>query len=336
MGQRETALDEADRLYLEEVRRLGRRELGSGSARSWLDEVIDKIVSSGLRDRRMPAWRAALRGLPTLSASAVDLRDAVRLSTAPAQQRAGAAALRASLAALQPWRKGPFELFGLELDAEWRADLKWQRVSPHLSPLAGRSVLDVGCGNGYYAWRMLGAGARWVLGLDPGLLPLMQFRAVHRYVPDACAGVLPLASAALDRNLAAFDTVFSMGVLYHRREPLAHLLELRRALRPGGELVLETLIVRGSEALIPADRYARMPNVTIVPSIALVEGWLTQSGFADVRCVDVCRTTPAEQRSTAWMRFESLQECLDPTDASRTVEHYPAPTRAIFIAAVKC
>ncbi|MEX2480175.1 MAG: tRNA 5-methoxyuridine(34)/uridine 5-oxyacetic acid(34) synthase CmoB [Gammaproteobacteria bacterium] len=333
MDQRETALDGADLHYLDAVRGLGRRELGSGAARAWLDEVLDRVVADGLRDRRMPAWRAALRGLPALSVSAIDMRDAVRLSAAPAQERAGAAALRASLADLQPWRKGPFDLFGLELDAEWRADLKWQRVLPHLSSLVGRSVLDVGCGNGYYAWRMLGAGARWVLGLDPGLLQLMQFRAVHRYVRGARAGVLPLGSAALDRDLAAFDTVFSMGVLYHRREPLAHLLELRRALRPGGELVLETLIVRGSEALIPVDRYARMPNVTIVPSIALVEQWLTQSGFADVRCVDVCRTTAAEQRSTAWMRFESLQDCLDPTDASRTVEQYPAPTRAVFIAA---
>ncbi|HBP78145.1 MAG TPA: tRNA 5-methoxyuridine(34)/uridine 5-oxyacetic acid(34) synthase CmoB, partial [Halomonas sp.] len=68
---------------------------------------------------------------------------------------------------LAPWRKGPFNLGGIEIDTEWRSDWKWQRVAPHLAPLKYRKVLDVGGGSGYHAWRMAGAGAAFVLVIDP-------------------------------------------------------------------------------------------------------------------------------------------------------------------------
>ncbi|MCK5863518.1 MAG: DUF1698 domain-containing protein, partial [Marinobacter adhaerens] len=48
--------------------------------------------------------------------------------------------------------------------------------------------------------------------------------------------------------------------------------------------------------------------------------------------VDVTPTTTDEQRSTDWMRFNSLQDFLDPNDPSKTVEGYPGPLRATVIA----
>ncbi|MEQ8661591.1 MAG: tRNA 5-methoxyuridine(34)/uridine 5-oxyacetic acid(34) synthase CmoB [Gammaproteobacteria bacterium] len=302
---------------------------------AWLDDALAAVPPAWHRDRRRAAWEGALAALPPLVVTATDFRSAtVSLRGAAPATGAARAALHAALAALHPWRKGPFDLFGVAVDAEWRSDLKWTRLAAHVSPLAGRRVLDVGCGNGYYAWRMLGAGAHCVVGLDPGLLPIMQFRAVHHYQPHAPIVLLPLASAALDRPLGCFDSVFSMGVLYHRRDPLAHLRELRRALGADGELVLETLVIDRVEAvaLNPGGRYARMPNVWQVPSPALVEAWLRAAGFTDVRIVDVTATTPAEQRSTPWMRFESFAECLAPGDPTRTVEGHPAPLRALFLA----
>ena len=65
---------------------------------------------------------------------------------------------------------------------------------------------------------------------------------------------------------------------------------------------------------------------------ALVIDWLAGAGFTDGRVVDITRTTLDEQRSTEWMRFESLREALDPRDPLRTVEGHPAPVRAIVIA----
>ncbi len=305
---------------------LGEEAFGAWAERWW---PIAAAAFSG--HGRAEHWEAALAGLPPAPAATLEAGDVVTLR---ANYRPSAAELHGALMALAPWRKGPFDFFGVLVDAEWRSDLKWRRVLPHLAPLAGRRVLDVGCGNGYYAWRMLGAGAACVLGLDPGLLAVAQFRAAHRYLPHLPAAVLPLASAALDGELGLFDTVFSMGVLYHRRDPVQHLRELGRTLAPGGELVLETLVidVAADVALVPEDRYARMRNVWSVPSPTRVERWLQEAGLRGARCVDLARTTPAEQRTTGWMPFQSLADFLDPSDPARTVEGYPAPLRGLFLA----
>jgi len=98
--------------------------------------------------------------------------------------------------------------------------------------------------------------------------------------------------------------------------------------------VLETLVVDGDaeRVLLPAGRYARMRNVWMIPSPAAGERWLQRAGFNRARCVDVTATSTDEQRSSDWMRFESLTEALDPADPRRTVEGLPAPRRGIFIA----
>ena len=135
-------------------------------------------------------------------------------------------------------------------------------------------------------------------------------------------------------NLEGFDTVFSMGVFYHRRSPIEHLLALKDCLVKGGELVLETLVIEGdvNQVLVPEDRYAQMRNVWFLPSIAALERWLRRAGFSDVRCVDVSITTVEEQRATEWMKFQSLSDYLDPNDASKTIEGLPAPMRAVIVA----
>ena len=75
-----------------------------------------------------------------------------------------------------------------------------------------------------------------------------------------------------------------------------------------------------------------MRNVWFIPSCLTLESWLLRCGFTQVRLVDVSRTTSQEQRSTDWMRFESLENFLDPGDSSLTAEGYPAPQRAVFVA----
>lgn len=280
-------------------------------------------------------WMDALAELPevddpqvTLDRSAITLRAGGSLNE---QQRAQ---LESGLRGLMPWRKGPFDFFGTYVDTEWRSDWKWDRVAPYLSDLSGRRILDVGCGSGYHCWRMLGDGAARVIGIDPGLLFLFQFLSVKRYLRESPVDLLPVRMEDLPAKLETFDTTFSMGVLYHRRSPLDHLLELKDTLRRGGELVLETLVVEGPEgySLMPEDRYGQMRNVWFLPSCDTLLRWLDRAGFRNARVVDVTDTTIEEQRRTDWMRFNSLADFLDPDDPTRTIEGYPGPRRATVIA----
>ena len=235
---------------------------------------------------------------------------------------------------LMPWRKGPYHLHGIHIDTEWRSDFKWDRVLPHLAPLKDRTILDVGCGSGYHMWRMVGEGAKMVVGIDPTELFLCQFEVVRKLLGnDRRANLIPLGIEQM-QPLAAFDTVFSMGVLYHRKSPLDHLSQLKAQLVKDGELVLETLVIDGdmNTCLVPADRYAKMKNVYFIPSVPCLISWLEKVGFKNVRCVDQAVTTLEEQRRTDWLENESLVDFLDPTDHSKTIEGLPAPKRAVILA----
>ncbi len=283
----------------------------------------------------LPRWLACVEQLPTLQPDAIVLNeDVIRLASTMPLDASTQQQLETALRGLHPWRKGPFDLFGTHIDTEWRSDLKWQRIAPHIDTLVGKTVLDVGCGSGYHAWRMRGAGAELVMGIDPSPLFIVQYLALQHFIRSNHVFVLPVGIEDMPANLQAFDTVFSMGVLYHRRSPMDHFLELRQLLKPGGQLVLETLVIEGDEnaVLVPRERYGRMGNVWFIPSVAAVRLWLEKNRFRDVNVVDVCITTPEEQRSTDWMRFQSLSDFLDPADSTKTVEGYPAPCRAVFTA----
>ena len=243
-------------------------------------------------------------------------------------------ALREALLDLRPWRKGPFRFGDVVVDAEWQSNMKWDSLRDRIQPLDGRNVLDVGCGNGWYAFQMMAASARCVIGVDPTVLFNIQFAAARRLLAIDHVHVLPLRLEELPPDAKAFDTTFSMGVLYHRRDPDAHLRELLGTLRSGGELVLETLVLPGDgdDVVIPDGRYARMRNVWHLPTVNRLSGWLKAAGFIDVCVVDVTTTTVEEQRETEWMTFQSLDSALDPGDPTKTVEGLPAPTRALLVA----
>lgn len=306
---------------------------------TWLARLPEQLTAGLDRQRYgdLPAWEKAVAKLPPLPSHREVVLDADTVSVDVALSDSQRRQCENLLRKLMPWRKGPYRLGGIEIDTEWRSDWKWQRVAPHLSPLRGRRVLDVGGGSGYHAWRMSGAGAAFVLVIDPSPRFYYQFQALRHFVGDADDGrthFLPVGIEDVPEHLAFFDTVFSMGVLYHRPAPLEHLQQLKDALRPGGELVLETLVVEGdaTTVLLPGERYAAMPNVYFLPSSAALCHWLERCGFVNVRVVDEATTSLDEQRSTEWMTFQSLADFLDPDDPSKTREGYPAPRRAVLVA----
>ncbi|CAM3675601.1 tRNA (mo5U34)-methyltransferase [Vibrio aerogenes CECT 7868] len=279
-------------------------------------------------------WQRTLKKISSSHPDIIELKDRVSVTNHEALPDGEKKKLESILKTLHPWRKGPYYLHDIHIDTEWRSDWKWDRVLPHISPLKHRKVLDVGCGNGYHMWRMLGEGAQLCIGVDPSHLFLIQFEAIRKLMGnDQRTHLLPLGIEDIPAS-EAFDTVFSMGVLYHRRSPLEHLQQLRNQLVPGGELVLETLVIEGDEnaVLVPVDRYAQMRNVYFFPSSKALAIWLEKSGFTDIVIADESITTTDEQRSTTWMTHNSLPDYLDPADPSKTVEGYPAPRRAILVA----
>ncbi|MGI9342640.1 MAG: DUF1698 domain-containing protein, partial [Gammaproteobacteria bacterium] len=155
------------------------------------------------------------------------------------------------------------------------------------------------------------------------------------YLPDLAERniLLPLRFEELPAG-PEFEVAFSMGVIYHRKDPREHIERLRAQVAPGGRVVIETLVVgpEHSPWLEPDGRYARMRNVWRVPTVEAVQLWLAEAGFVDAQVISVERTTTDEQRTTNWMRFESLAAALDPDDPLRTVEGHPAPVRAALIA----
>ncbi|MCX8727297.1 tRNA 5-methoxyuridine(34)/uridine 5-oxyacetic acid(34) synthase CmoB [Gilliamella sp. B2838] len=285
-------------------------------------------------DNRFNQWLNSIKHLPSITPYQIDLLHSVTAKTEQPLTNGEQLRITQLLKTMMPWRKGPFNLYDIYIDTEWRSDWKWQRLINHIDTLEGKTVLDVGCNSGYHLWRMIGAGAKLAVGIDPMALYLCQFEAIRKLLGnDQRAHLLPLGIEELPK-LNAFDTVFSMGVLYHRRSPLDHLYQLKDQLIKGGQLVLETLVIDGElhQALMPGERYAQMRNVYFIPSVPTMINWLNKCGFTKVKLVDLSTTSLDEQRKTEWMTSDSLADFLDPNDITKTVEGYPAPMRAVFIA----
>ena len=315
--------------------------IADGPLEVWAKELPHQLEQALSVERwgDMPGWQLALENLPQVEPSQIDLKDGMTVGQPGDCNDQTREQLKEALMGLHPWRKGPYNLFGLHIDTEWRSDWKWDRVIPHLAPLKDRLVLDVGCGNGYHCWRMLGQGANRVIGIDPSNKFVHQFYTIKHYTKEASGkalpiDVLPLGIEQLPAELKAFDTVFSMGVLYHRKSPMDHLRELKDCLLPGGQLVLETLVIEGElgKVLVPEGRYAKMRNVWFLPSVETLLSWMRKCGLKNSRMVDISKTSFEEQRSTEWMHFDSLPSFLDQNDDSLTTEGHPAPVRAVFVA----
>lgn len=302
-----------------------------------LPSLLEKELleeNNGNLSRWLPALDA-IKQFPVSTDSSINQSIVSAVSNKiTSQQQAN---LRIQLKEFMPWRKGPFNIEGVEIDTEWRSDWKWDRVLPHLAPLKNRKVLDVGCGSGYHLWRMLGEGAKLAVGVDPSILSMGQFLILKHFIgEEKPAFFLPLTLEALPviNKADEFNTVFSMGVLYHRKSPIDHILDLKKHLTPGGEMVLETLVVpeEFGQLLVPKERYGQMNNVWFLPSVPELIRWVEKCGFKNVRCVDLNQTSIKEQRTTEWMKWNSLETFLDPDNSSKTIEGYPAPLRAVILA----
>ncbi len=305
---------------------------------SYLPELTEKVRQRNhifFHGKKGMVLAQALDKLPDIEPSSTDAsRSRIRIGAAGDLDDSQIACLYETLRDLKPWRKGPFEIFGIRLDSEWDSSIKWDRLTGHLESLAGKRVLDIGSSCGYYLFRLASRQPAFILGIEPYLNFYCQYLALSRYLVFPQTTCLPLKLEEMPAMRNSFDTVLCMGILYHRRSPLDTLLQIHRLMVPGGQLVLETLVLEGDGemALFPEKRYAKMNNITFIPTVVCLTHWLKRTGFDRIRCVDVSRTTLNEQRKTDWIDTESLADFLDPTDPAKTVEGYPAPVRAMVLA----
>jgi len=267
--------------------------------------------------------REALQQLPTIE-SAVELGNTVKVTT---NETVDIAELERVARLMMPWRKGPFDLFGLFIDTEWRSDLKYNFLRPYFN-LSGKKVADIGCNNGYYMFRFLEDTPAKVVGFDPSALFKSQFDLINHYVKSDIVYEL-LGVEHLPYYEEKFDVIFCLGVLYHRSDPIAMLKALAQGLAEGGEIYLDTFIIDGDEpyALCPSESYSKITNVYFVPTLRALENWCIRAGFTSFDVLGTVLTTSDEQRKTDWIESQSLEDFLDPADSSKTIEGYPAPKR---------
>lgn len=247
--------------------------------------------------------------------------------------------LKESAKKLIPWKKGPFKLFHLDIDAEWRSDLKWDRLEKSLLPLKDKVVLDIGCNNGYFLFKMAEQTPRLALGIDPVLQIQAQFSFLQNYIKAPNIHFEMFGVEHLNLFEEMFDTIFYMGIIYHHRHPIAQLIDIRKALKPGGQVILETIGIPGEDsiALFPEGRYARMGNVWFVPTLSCFINWAKKAKFIDVEVICDSDLSSEEQRLTKWCPppFQSLNDSLDKDNPNLTIEGHPAPRRFLLSARKK-
>ncbi|MBF0279289.1 MAG: tRNA 5-methoxyuridine(34)/uridine 5-oxyacetic acid(34) synthase CmoB [SAR324 cluster bacterium] len=275
------------------------------------------------------AFKDALELIPAIQSDPIICDSTVRIGKLEELTPTQKEHLEDALKTFIPWRKGPFEVFGTYIDAEWKSDLKWERVLPVLDSLKGKKVADIGCNNGYYMFRMAAHEPDIVIGLDPTVRYWYTFQFLQRFAQIDCLHFELLGVEHIDFFPSFFDTIFCMGILYHHPDPVGMLRKIWKAMKPQGQLIVETLGIPGetSTALFPEKRYAKVPGTWFVPTQICLVNWLQRSGFREVTPFYAQKLTSNEQRKTKWAPFESLEDFLDPEDDSKTVEGYPAPWR---------
>jgi len=234
------------------------------------------------------------------------------------------------LRSFNPWRKGPFDVFGHRIDAAWKSDRKWTKAMRYAGSLYGKSVCDIGCNNGYYLYRMAHEGAAKVVGLDPQKLFKDQFDFLNALCPLPHVKFLEAGYDILQNQKESYDTIFCMGILYHRRNPMEVLEISRHALRTGGEIFIETmgLDLPLNECFYPGGKYAGSSGVFFIPSTSVLHSWLKRTGYREIVIHETHDSTDDQVR-TAWADLPAFTEFLDPNRPGFTIEGYPAPLRIL-------
>ncbi len=295
-------------------------------------EEVKKERQKWLSWKNIAPLREALKNLPNVKVENIKLNDVIEIEGKISKE--DLLSLKEIALLMRPWRKGPFKIFDIFIDSEWRSYIKYNLLKPYFN-LENKSVADIGCNNGYYMFRMLKENPKEIVGFDPSALFKTQFDFINSFIKSDIVFEM-LGVEHLPFYEKKFDTIFCLGVLYHRSDPVSTLKALKKGLNPNGELFLDTFFIESNEeiALIPRGRYSKIPNIYFIPSIKALSNWCERAGFKDFIVLEKRVTDTKEQRKTDWIYGESLDNFLDPNDSSKTIEGYPAPRRVYIKASI--
>jgi tRNA (mo5U34)-methyltransferase len=282
-----------------------------------------------LDDKGLAAHREAVSSLPIFKSKHLDFsKPQVTIGSPDEVSTEDLDLINKSLKTFVPWKKGPYNLFGTEIDTEWRSDIKWDRIRPFFN-LKDKKVADIGCHNGYFMFRMAEDNPKLVVGIEPMPLHYLNFQLMQRFaqVPSFHFELLGVEHMHLWPKF--FDTIFCMGILYHHTDPIGLLRKIHSAMKPGAELIVDCQGIPGEDpvALMPKGRYAQARGIWWLPTQAALNHWLHRTMFSKIEYMYAGPLEGEEQRQSDWAQVRSLADFLDPNDPTKTIEGYPAPHR---------
>lgn len=151
--------------------------------------------------------------------------------------------------------------------------------------LTGKSVLDVGCAEGYCSFLAEERGAERVLGIDVEVERIERFRYAAERLGSKCEAMQRSAYNVYAKDLGAFDVVFFFGIWYHLRHPLWALERLYHVLNPGGLLLAESERlddVEGPVAHLCANGFRGDTSTFWIPTLECLMASLKVVGFGNV------------------------------------------------------
>ncbi len=104
---------------------------------------------------------------------------------------------------------------------------------------ASLRVLDIGCRDGFFTFEMERRGAE-VVGIDYILPTITGFHVASQIFDSTATYIVDNVYNLTPEKYGTFDVVLFLGVLYHLRNPLLALDQIRKVIKPGGLLLVES------------------------------------------------------------------------------------------------
>lgn len=189
-----------------------------------------------------------------------------------------------------------------------KAHFFWKLIDHFGGTLEKKTVLDLGCCQGYWSFASRRAGASSVLGIDSCPAFIQEARSIGRILGiDGCSFVQShLEEQPWWSNLSKPSQVtLILGVLYHLKNPVEF---LRQAMMQTAEtLVIDGEVVPGAEAVprtIPRNHdepttvrsSPHSESRTVLP-LHMILGILRDGGFQSVRVVEPSPEMPADYQA---------------------------------------